>query len=64
MDCVPGAVMAHGDTEGARAGAADVTIIPATKEVDAETKRRLQPEQGKSSRFVNVVYVMNIGVEV
>ena len=56
--------MAHGDTEVARDGAADVTIIPATKEVDAETKRRLQPEQGKSSRFVNVVYVMNIGVEV
>jgi hypothetical protein len=64
MACVPGAIMAHGDTEVARDDVADVTIIPATKDGDADTKQRLHPEQGKSNHCVNVVHASNIGVRV
>jgi hypothetical protein len=42
--------MAHGDTEVTQDDVTDVTIIPTTKEVDADSKRGLNPEQGKSSR--------------
>jgi hypothetical protein len=64
MACVPGAIMAHGDTEVARDDVADVTIIPATKDGDADTKRRMHPEQGKSNRYVNVMHALNTGVRV
>jgi hypothetical protein len=55
--------MAHGDTEVTRDDVVDVTIIPATKDGDGDTKRRLHPEQGKSNRCVNV-HALNIGVTV
>jgi hypothetical protein len=64
MVCVTGAIMAHGDTEVARDDVADVTIIPATKDGDADTKRILHPEEGKSNRCVNVVHALNIRVRV
>jgi hypothetical protein len=64
MTCVTGTIMAHGDTEVARDDVADVTIIPATKDGDADTKRRLHPEPGKSNRCVNVVHALNIRVSV
>jgi hypothetical protein len=64
MACVPGAIMAHGDTEVARDDVVDVTVIPATKDGDADTKRKLHPEQGKSNRCVNVVHALNIVVRV
>ena len=56
--------MTHGDTEVARDDVVDVTIIPTTKDGDADTKRRLQPEQGKSNHCVNMVHALNIGVRV
>jgi len=65
MACVPGAIMAHGDTDVARDDhVADVTIIPTTKDGDVDTKRKLHPEQGKWNRCVNVVHALNIGVRV
>jgi hypothetical protein len=49
--------MAHGDTEVTNDDGTDVTIIPATKDGDADSKRGLNSEKGKSSRF-QMLYVI------
>jgi len=64
MACVPGSIMAHGDTEVATDDVAVVTVITAPKDGDVDTKQKLHPEQGKSNRCVNVVHALNTGVRV